>query len=273
MENLDRIEFQDVACLADQMYSTIEDLKSVDDYAIVAAIGHYQVIKELLEYLIACGTEIDGLIELEDEEFNNYDREFVLCLGDDGVTVEKLYRDGEYIDWSFDVNFLHEDCNSALLGVADDDVVAFEFGYADNIGQELDYDSCDYDCENCSKVGKGSKEEKEVKVSEDDDVQELIDKLCKAVKTMKSDKSAFSTKSVSSTFSTPSTTTTTTTTKKDTEPAKDDDCQGNIRIKVTLDGLDDDELDKKIDNLRRDLLTYCHIMDGFNDFYREFLRW
>ena len=119
----------------------IEHLSLLDSsYPTICVFGHYDVIKEILEELIREGVSIGFEIELEDYENKYYDKEFVLYLSEDGISVEKKwheeneYHGAKYFDSHCDVAFIHEDCNSRILKHIKADLM-IEFN--------IDEDECD----------------------------------------------------------------------------------------------------------------------------------
>lgn len=124
------------------MDSYIEN--NTEEYPIVAAYGDYEVAKALAELLIMNGNPIGEIFELECYDMSHYDREYVIYLSDDGVTCEKCYHDGIYYLGGGDISFVHEDCNSKLLGKIESDII-YEFGLSD-ADDECDCDGC---CERC----------------------------------------------------------------------------------------------------------------------------
>ena len=143
-----RIEFN---CY-DDLVGTMQTLiacSSEDEYKVISVIAHYDVIKKLLEELILYGEEIGGIIELANSEYTNYNKEYLLYLTEDGITVEKLWcdEDGQkephYFSSCGDVVFLHEDCNSKIVDTIESSVI-LEFGFDED---DLDECACSYDGE------------------------------------------------------------------------------------------------------------------------------
>ena len=135
---MNRLDFDCPFDLADTITALLGDID--DDYPVISVYGKYDVIKELLEDLIASGVSIANEIELQDYDVAHYDKEFVLYLTVNGINVEKTWNDGTYYYGSADISFIHEDCNSKLIKYVDSKTI-YEFGY-----DEDDTCSCD-DCE------------------------------------------------------------------------------------------------------------------------------
>lgn len=109
-----------------------------DDYPVISAYGKYEVIRELLEDIIASGVHIYKSIELEDFKISNYDKEFSLDLYKDGVCVCKMWDENHYLIEKPDIAFVHEDCNSKML-----EYIKSPLKYEYAICNEENCDDCD----------------------------------------------------------------------------------------------------------------------------------
>ena len=137
---MNRLDFDCPFDLADTITALLGDID--DDYPLISVYGKYDVIKDILEDLIASGVSIANEIELQDYDVAHYDKEFVLYLTTDGTNVEKTYdvESNAYLSGSADISFIHEDCSSKLIKYVDSKTI-YEFGY-----DEDDECSCD-ECE------------------------------------------------------------------------------------------------------------------------------
>lgn len=153
---LKRLEFEDVSHLAETMIAMLGDVD--DDYPVITAYGNYDVIKELLEELIADGFGIVGSICLEDIDSSGYDKEFVLYLTEDGVSTYKIFNGERYLNETSDIAFVHEECNSKILDYIESKFV-YEFGYEEDEDDEYDCANCDLD--DCIRCGCGELESKD----------------------------------------------------------------------------------------------------------------
>ena len=136
---MNRLDFDYPFDLADTITALLGDID--DDYPVISVYGKYDVIKDILEDLIASGVTIANEIELQDYDVAHYDKEFVLYLTVNGINVEKTWNDGTYYYGSADISFIHEDCNSKLIKYVDSKTI-YEFGY-DEDEDECDCDECD----------------------------------------------------------------------------------------------------------------------------------
>lgn len=149
---MNRLDFDCPFDLADTIAALSGDID--DDYPVISVYGKYDVIKDILEDLIASGVSIANEIELQDYDVAHYDKEFVLYLTVNGINVEKTWNDGTYYYGSADVSFIHEDCNSKLIKYVDSKTI-YEFGYDDDeYEDECECDDC-YECA-CKKDEKPS---------------------------------------------------------------------------------------------------------------------
>lgn len=148
-----RVEFSCYDDLIGTMQTLIE-YSSENEYKIIEVIAKYDVVKNLLRELILYGEDIDGLIDLEEYEYSYYNKEFLLYLTEDGVSVERAWyknkQDEQYYTSAGDVVFVHEDCNSKVLEYIDSDVI-LEFGFVDNDNSDKhacfdNEDYCEYQC-------------------------------------------------------------------------------------------------------------------------------
>ena len=135
---MNRLDFDCPFDLADTITALLGDID--DDYPVISVYGKYDVIKELLEDLIASGVSIANEIELQDYDVAHYDKEFVLYLTKNGVNVEKTWNNDTYYYGSADISFIHEDCNSKLIKYVDSKTI-YEFGYDED--DECGCDECD----------------------------------------------------------------------------------------------------------------------------------
>lgn len=140
---MNRLDFDCPFDLADTITALLGDID--DDYPVISVYGMYDVIKDILEDLIASGVSIANEIELQDYDVAYYDKEFVLYLTVNGINVEKIWHDDTYYYGSADISFIHEDCNSKLLSYVDSKTI-YEFGYDGDECDDEDECSCD-ECE------------------------------------------------------------------------------------------------------------------------------
>ncbi|MSA02165.1 hypothetical protein GKG47_08935 [Lactonifactor sp. BIOML-A3] len=129
-----RLEFKSVLDFTKRVCEVYED-ETANHY--VSVYGKYDFIKQVLQNLIVNGYPIGNEIELQDFEVDNYDKEFVLYLVEDGIIVEKVwhekneFHEAMYFYGYSNVAFVHDECNSALLKYVESKYV-FEVAIAED---------------------------------------------------------------------------------------------------------------------------------------------
>ena len=228
---MNRLDFDCPFDLADTITALLGDID--DDYPVISVYGKYDVIKDILEDLIASGVYIANEIELQDYDVAHYDKEFVLYLTKNGVNVEKTWNNDTYYYGSADISFIHEDCNSKLIKYVDSKTI-YEFGY-----NEDDECSCD-DCEDSEDDGYTvngrpvSKEEFDMYVSQ-----------------FKHDEKPTTASSAKSVYKI-----------NNKEVSKEE-----------FDKKYEEFEEMYLDNIRDMLLNYCEFMDSVNDWRSRMLLW
>ena len=232
---MNRLDFDCPFDLADTIAALLGDID--DDYPVISVYGKYDVIKDILEDLIASGVSIANEIELQDYDVAHYDKEFVLYLTTNGVNVEKTYdvESDAYLSGSADISFIHEDCSSKLIKYVDSKTI-YEFGYDDE-DDECSCDECD-ECDGCEEGftvnGKpATKEEFDAYVSQ-----------------FKHDEKP------------------TTSSSKSTYKINNKEVS-----KEEFDKKYEEFEEMYLDNIRDMLLNYCEFMDSVNDWRSRFLLW
>ena len=228
---MNRLDFDCPFDLADTITALLGDID--DDYPVISVYGKYDVIKDILEDLIASGVTIANEIELQDYDVAHYDKEFVLYLTVNGINVEKTWNDGTYYYGSADISFIHEDCNSKLIKYVDSKTI-YEFGYNE------DEDECDCD------EGDNS-EEDGFTINGKPATKEEFDNY---VSQFKHDEKPTTTSSKESYF-----------------------INGKSVDKSEFDKEYEKFEEMYLDNIRDMLLNYCNFMDEVNDWKSRFLRW
>lgn len=142
-----RIVFEDIYDLSAEM---LHDISSFSDC--VSVVCHYDIATALLSELIQSEVEI-GQIDFT-HEWTGYDKEYFVYIVNGCVFCEPAFRsirDGghdKYLEMGADIMYVHQDCNSKVLGCIDCDKI-YEFAV-----EEFDdfdgYDDGYACCECCS---------------------------------------------------------------------------------------------------------------------------
>lgn len=141
---MDKFDFEDYFEFSERLIAILD--KMGDKYLVITVYGKYAEIKSLLENLIINGISVDGGICLEDEDMAGYDKEFVLYLTLDGVSVNKAWHeDNKFFAAGYscsggDLSLVHEDCNSKILKYIESGVI-YEFCIKDKNDNLLDTDN------------------------------------------------------------------------------------------------------------------------------------
>ena len=170
---MNRLDFDCPFDLADTITALLGDID--DDYPVISVYGKYDVIKDILEDLIASGVTIANEIELQDYDVAHYDKEFVLYLTTKGVNVEKTYdvESDIYLSGSADISFIHEDCNSKFIKYVDSKTI-YEFGYDED--DECGCDECECACKKDEKPTTSSTVKSTYKINNKEVSKEEFDK-------------------------------------------------------------------------------------------------
>ena len=234
---MNRLDFDCPFDLTDTITTLLGDID--DDYPVISVYGKYDVIKELLEDLIASGVSIANEIELQDYDVAHYDKEFVLYLTTDGVNVEKTYdvESDTYLSGSADISFIHEDCSSKLIKYVDSKTI-YEFGYDED--DECDCDECD--CDEC---------EEGFTINGKPATKEEFDRYVSQFKNGEK----------------PTTTSSAATTKSTYK------INNKEVSKEEFDKKYEEFEEMYLDNIRDMLLNYCEFMDEVNDWRSRMFRW
>ena len=228
---MNRLDFDCPFDLSDTITALLGDID--DDYPVISVYGKYDVIKDILEDLIASGVSIANEIELQDYDVAHYNKEFVLYLTKNGTNVEKIWNNDTYYYGSADISFIHEDCSSKLIKYVDSKTI-YEFGYDED--DECDCDECD-ECDGCEEGftvnGRPvSKEEFDKYVS-----QFMHDE------------------------------------KPTTAPKESYFINGKSVDKSEFDKKYEELEEMYMDNIRNIMLDYCNFMDSVNDWRNRILSW
>ena len=181
MSNFKNVKFEDSIDFVNDVVSLFEQNIKYNDFFDIAIYAKYEQARHVLEDLfgIYCFPISLGL-NLETPEWAGYDKEFVIYLGKDGVSCEKVYlpETGHYIDGGGSIAFVHGDCSSALLKKTSSDVI-IQFDFEDD---EYDCDTCEFcgDCDHAEKhedetcecdedTELGNHESRSVSIHKDDD--------------------------------------------------------------------------------------------------------
>lgn len=172
MEELYFENYDELVCdICDEYDAMCEELCSLE--ADVMIVAKYENARNIIAGLVRLGHDIK-YIELTDEMWDGYDREFYITLTDEGIFCEKGYdEDNEcYLNDEPKVLYIMDDCNSKILQCISTNcaysVTLEEEKWFGDFEDEYEFDDeeeCDGDCGNC-KYNKYEDDE-----SEEDDLK------------------------------------------------------------------------------------------------------
>ena len=154
MKNLYFDDFEDFSCAVADAYDALDY-----DEEDVAIIAKYEEARQIIKELLCLGYDIHS-INVIDEEYGEYDAEYIISLYDDEVWCEPMLRENEYITDDSPVMYILDNCSSKVIPYCKGNTV-----YEVTVGD--DDCSCD-DCEECLTInGKpATKEEFDAYVSQ-----------------------------------------------------------------------------------------------------------
>ena len=155
---------KDIGLLANLMYENARTGKNV------TAILFYKEAISLIKELLSYDSIIPEAFEIAPEDWDNYDREYYVQLGNNmTLAIERSYRD-KYI-WTFnDITYIDKNASSDVIKMYDHDVTFLDFNIEINnkcsFGDEIkkdDEDDFTYDKEKLDKLITSANIEKDEK--------------------------------------------------------------------------------------------------------------
>ena len=228
MKNLYFDDFEDFSCVIADTYDTLD----YDDEEDVVIIAKYEEARQIIKELLCIGYDIHS-INIIDEEYGEYDAEYIISLYDDEVFCEPMLRENEYITDDSPVMYILDNCSSKVIPYCKGKTV-----YEVSVGKDDDECDCD-DCDECEKGftinGKpATKEEFDAYVSQ-----------------FKHDEKPVATSNTKSTYK----------------------INGKECSKEEFDKKYEEFEEMYLDNIRDMLLGYCNFMDEVNEWRSRLLRW
>ena len=110
MKNLYFDDFEDLAC---DIADTYDSLKG-EDYEDVAIIAKYEEARQIIKELLCIGYDIHS-INIIDEEYGEYDAEYIISIYDDEIWCEQMLRENGYITDDSPVMYILDNCSSKVI--------------------------------------------------------------------------------------------------------------------------------------------------------------
>ena len=142
MENLYFDDFEDLACDIADTYDSLDG----EDFEDVAIIAKYDETRQIIKELLCLGYDIHS-INVIDDEYGEYDAEYIISLYDDEIWCEPMLRENGYIDEDAPVIYVLDNCSSKVIPYCKGKIV-----YEVTVGKdECGCNDCDEydDCEEC----------------------------------------------------------------------------------------------------------------------------
>ena len=138
MKNLYFDDFEDLACSVADTYDSLK----CEDYEDVAIIAKYEEARQIIKELLYIGYDIHS-VNIIDEEYGEYDAEYIISLYDNEVWCEPMLREKGYITDDSPVMYVLDNCSSKVIpyckgktvyevSVGDDECEETEEGYTVN---------------------------------------------------------------------------------------------------------------------------------------------
>lgn len=110
MKNLYYDDFEDFACAVADSYDSLK----CEDYEDVAIIAKYEEARKIIKELLCIGYDIHS-INIIDEEYGEYDAEYIISLYGDEVWCEPMLRENGYITDDSPVMYILDNCSSKVI--------------------------------------------------------------------------------------------------------------------------------------------------------------
>ena len=136
MKNLYFDDFEDFSCVIADTYDSLDG----EDFEDVAIISKYEEARQIIKELLCLGYDIHS-INVIDEEYGEYDAEYIISLYDDEVWCEPMLRENGYLTDDSPVIYVLDNCSSKVIPCCKGKNV-----YEVTVG--IDEDDCD--CDDCS---------------------------------------------------------------------------------------------------------------------------
>lgn len=123
---MNKVIYDSIDAVCTDFVNTYKQLNG-NNLEVAAIISRYDNMKKILETIIKKGWPI-RMIELFDQECDNYDAEYLLVISDGEIWVEKAMResdDGEYqyLNLFYEIVFVTDDCDNKVYDYIEADKI------------------------------------------------------------------------------------------------------------------------------------------------------
>ena len=140
MKNLYFDDFEDFACAVVDTYDALDG----EDFEDVAIIAKYEEARQIIKELLCLGYDIHS-INVIDEEYGEYDAEYIISLYDDEVWCEPMLRENGYLTDDSPVMYVLDNCSSKVIPYCKGNIV-YEVTVGIDEDDECDCDECECAC-------------------------------------------------------------------------------------------------------------------------------
>ena len=109
MKNLYFDDFEDLACTVADTYDALDY-----DEEDIAIIAKYEEARQIIKELLCLGYDIHS-INIIDEEYGEYDAEYIISIYDDEIWCEQMLRENGYITDDSPVMYILDNCSSKVI--------------------------------------------------------------------------------------------------------------------------------------------------------------
>ena len=109
MKNLYFDDFEDFSCVIADTYDALDY-----DEEDVAIIAKYEEARQIIKELLCIGYDIHS-INIIDEEYGEYDAEYIISIYDDEIWCEQMLRENGYITDDSPVMYILDNCSSKVI--------------------------------------------------------------------------------------------------------------------------------------------------------------
>ena len=143
MKNLYFDNFEDLACDIADTYDSLDG----EDFEDVAIIAKYDAARQIIKELLCLGYDIHS-INVIDNEYGEYDAEYIISLYDDEVWCEPMLRENGYLTDDSPVMYILDNCSSKVIPYCKGNTV-----YEVTVGIDEYNENNKYDCEDSEEEG------------------------------------------------------------------------------------------------------------------------
>ena len=145
---MEKFLFEDVSGVVDKLLEEWDKLeeKKKEDYTI-SVVSHYNIMKDIINYLVKNTSFMLCDIELEEPNYRNYYDEYILTIDSNlEIWCQKAKLDNDkYVRVEDSITFVHSDVNSKFVVINKNEcLIEFDFG-----SEEETVCDCDECCGCC----------------------------------------------------------------------------------------------------------------------------